>query len=95
MGQATGLFTMRGSSGRIRSGCRVVAEFRDWTGTALGGRRRMRVTADKVQRDPVWWSHHTHPLEAALDVGGHVWHGPALIESADPLTFRIEEFDIA
>jgi len=86
---------IHGRTGRLRSGCRLVATFGAWEGRDLPGHRRMRVAVAVVHRNVVWWGQHTGPLTADLDVGSQVWRGTATIVREEPLDLIVEEIDLA
>lgn len=89
--------TITGVTGRLVSGCRLVATLWAWEARSLPGHRRLAVTVAHAHRDPIWWDQHTQPLTVALDVGNRVWRGTATIERDEPgspLALTMEEVDI-
>lgn len=86
---------IRGRTGRLRSGCRLVAAFGPWEANDLPGERRLRVVVSEARRDPVRWGRSVGPLIADLDVGSQVWRGTATVEREEPLTLIVEEIDCA
>lgn len=88
---------MRGVTGRLTSGCRLVATLWTWEAHDLPGHRRLAVSVGHTHRDPIWWDHHTQSLVAELDVGTRTWKGAATIvrdEPDGPLALEIEGVEI-
>lgn len=92
--------TLRGATGRLTSGCRLVATLWTWEAHGLPGPRRLAVRVAHAHRDPVWWGQHTQPLTVALDVGDRAWKGRAVLaqgSASEPdggLALVMEGYDI-
>mgnify|MGYP001586674392 CR=1 FL=1 len=91
----TGVFTIRGGVGILRSGCRDVATFACWEAGALAGHRRLRLSAKHFEPHPFWWRHHTLPLVCDLDVGARVWRSEQVrVLNDNPLELMLEAVQI-
>lgn len=77
--------TYSGSTGRLRSGGRVIAELTGWTAEHVD-ERSLRVAVADYRPDPFWWEHRdAGRLVLDLDFGRTGLRGPAVIESETPL----------
>lgn len=86
--------TMRGPSGQLKSGSRVIAIFDQWVLTDLPGVRRAKLVASYYTPHPVDWARRFTSLKVTLDLGNQIGTGTAEVVREDPLELVIEEIDI-
>jgi hypothetical protein len=82
--------TMKGRTGRLLWGSRVVTEFAAWQASATGP-GTLRVDVARHEPDPAYWAYHDGDLTAELELGKMADRGRVELLSTEPLQFILHE----
>jgi hypothetical protein len=87
----TNRYEIRGRTGVLRSGSRVVTELVGWRAESFPD-GTLRVHPYHHEPDPYWWEHHDGSwLVLDLDFGRDGLRGPATIVASEPLVIDMTQ----